>query len=222
MKTILPALLLIFSSIKVSAQFTEPGQVVLGGNFNVYSLKDSSYNSGYLIKNAAYSASVSAGKFVKKNVLSKFSVGISGSSGKNIYSNFTTSNPAVSFNVGYSRTYYKQLVKNLCFGIGGGININYGTSKSKQSNSNTEIKTNSYGANLGLQPEFAYQLSKRLVLNLGTVDFLNLYYSHSETKNSSTPSATPRKAQTFGLSAGFWSNPLSNFSFGFSYLLKKK
>ncbi len=120
MKTILPALLLIFSGIKVSAQFTEPGQVVLGGNFSVYSQKDSSYNSAYLIKNASYSATVSAGKFVKKNVLSKFSIGIAGSNSKNIYSNFTGSTPSVSFNIGYSRTYYKQLVKSLYFGIGGG------------------------------------------------------------------------------------------------------
>lgn len=225
MKTFLLATLFISTSLIAEAQFTEPGQRIIGGtiNFNT-SNNANNYNPGYESKGNDFGLSIIAGKFVKKNVLSSVGLSFNNAISKRITPTDTTKNNIYAFSGSYSSTYFKEIAKRFYFGIRGSFGLSYSSYKISETQVSNRSKSDGYQASLGIAPVLSYQLTDRFVFNLSpSADFLNLNYNYSKIKYAQPNQPTQTgKSSSFNFSAGFFSAPLSNLSFGFSYLLKHK
>ncbi len=203
----------------VNAQFGEVNQQLLSGSFNLSPNSSKSQpNFSSQQKNLFLGVGIGYGRFIKKNVLSFFSLGYNYSSNKNINNNQELSNLGNGLNIGYRQIHFKEIAKKLFIGlsIGGSLNLQNTTQK----NVPNPIKTNSYAVTVGIAPVLSYQISERLVINLQPNNsFADLSYSNSSTKDNT---GTFFKNNGVLFNAGFFTAPLTNLSFGFNYLLKNK
>ena len=218
MKKTLLATLLLGTGLIVKAQFTEPGQKVLGSSISINTSEDNS-TVGALNKQTSFAINFIAGKFVKKNVLSSIKLSYQSQVYKAITATNTNKIALNSFAGSYSKTYYKEIAKKLYFGIGGNIVLSY----SYQNNMDM-FKSKIYQIGLGLYPTCSYQLTNRLMFNLSpSAGFFDLnYYYYTSKIISSGQTISPDHFSTVNLNTGFWNSPLSNILIGFSYLLKNK
>lgn len=202
-----------------NAQFGEVNQRIINGSFNLSPNSSKTQpNFSNQQKNLFLGVGIGYGRFIKKNVLSFFSLGYNYSSNKNINNNQEVSNVGSGFSAGYRQVHFKEIAKKLFIGlsIGGNLNIQNNTQK----NVPNPIKTNAYSATVGIAPVLSYQISDRLVINLQPNNsFADLSYTSSVVKDNSG-TVTKNSGVTFN--GGFFSAPLTNLSFGFNYLLKNK
>ena len=225
MKSFLICLFFIVTTITVNAQFGTAGQKVIGGSLSFISGKNTDFSyPDYISKNTGFSATLSAGKFTKKNVLSSFALSYGHSFLKqNTPGNIIKSNTNF-MGASYSKTFFKEVAKKLFFGIGGSVGAGYNTGEINYRQNAERRKSEGFGINIGIAPILAYQVSNRFVINCSpTASFLSLNYSSSKTTyyrvNQNT---TTDKSSFVYLNTGFFNSPLSNISLGFSYLLKQK
>ncbi|WP_295233828.1 hypothetical protein [Sediminibacterium sp.] len=218
-KTILLTISFFVLSNLANAQFGQANQQLLSGSFNLSPNSSKSQpNFSSQQKNLFLGVGIGYGRFVKKNVLSFFSLGYNYTSNKNINNNQEVSNVGNGFNIGYRQIHFKEIAKKLFIGlsIGGSLNLQNTTQK----NVLNPIKTNAYAVTVGIAPVLSYQISERLVINLQPNNsFADLSYSNSSTKDNT---GTLSRNNSVQLNAGFFTAPLTNLSFGFNYLLKNK
>lgn len=202
-----------------NAQFGEANQQLLSGSFTLSPNSNKSQpNFTNQQNNLFLGVGLGYGRFIRKNVLSFFSIGYNYNSNKNINNNQEVSNLNNGFNMGYRQIHFKEIAKKLFIGlsIGGSLSMQ----NSNQKNVPNPVKTNTYGVTVGIAPVLSYQISERLAINLQPNNsFADLGYSNSSTKDNT---GTISKNNSLFFNAGFFSSPLNNLSFGFNYLLKNK
>ncbi|HPH37899.1 MAG TPA: hypothetical protein PL108_09575 [Sediminibacterium sp.] len=218
-KTILLTISFFVLSNLVNAQFGETKQQLFSGSFNLSPNSSKTQpNFSSQQTNLFLGISIGYGRFIKKNVLSFYSLGYNYSNNKNINNNQEVSNVGNGFSAGYRQVHFKEIAKKLFIGlsIGGNLNIQ----NNAQENVSNPIKTNTYTATVGIAPVLSYQISNRLVINLQpNTSFADLSYSNSVVKDNT---GTLTKNNSVIFNAGFFSSPLTNLSVGFNYLLKHK
>jgi len=225
MKTILFATIMLAACIAAKAQFTQPGQKVIGGSFGFNSGNNlSTGQPGYESKGDNFFVSANAGKFMKKNVLTSVAVSYSNNSAKHISPTNTSNNNSNSVNVSFGKTYFKEIAKKIYVGLGGFVSMGYGNSVIKNTQSTDRSESEGYNIGFSIEPNMSYQLTDRFLLTVApSANFLNLNYSYS--KISYTQAGQPGstgKSQNVNLNTGFFGSPLSNITVGFRYLLKQK
>ncbi len=202
-----------------NAQFGEANQQLLSGSFTLSPNSNKSQpNFTNQQNNLFLGVGLGYGRFIRKNVLSFFSIGYNYNSNKNINNNQEVSNLNNGFNMGYRQIHFKEIANKLFIGlsIGGSLSMQ----NSNQKNVANPVKTNTYGVTVGIAPVLSYQISERLVINLQPNNsFADLGYSNSSTKDNT---GTISKNNSLFFNAGFFLSPLNNLSFGFNYLLKNK
>lgn len=218
-KTILLTISFFIISEWANAQFGETNQQLFSGSFNLSPNSSKTQpNFSSQQKNLFLGVGIGYGKFVKKNVLSFFSLGYNYNNNKNINNNQEVSNVGNGFNAGYRQVHFKEIAKKLFIGLSIGANLNF--QNNAQKNVPNPIKTNAYTATVGIAPILSYQISNRLVINLQpNTSFADLSYSNSVVKDNS---GTLTKNNSVTFNAGFFTSPLTNLSVGFNYLLKNK
>ena len=225
MKFIVLLTIFIATGIIAKAQFLAPGQKVISGTFSIGNAKNLA-KSGSTNKNIStnFSTGIKAGKFIKKNVLTSFALSHNYNSSKQISTTNTSKNIANGFSVSYGKTYFKGIAKKLYVGIGGSVGIGYNSSKQSNTQSLDIGKSEGYNIGFAVAPILSYQLTDRFLINCGpTADFFSINYNYAKTSyilNNQTISSG--KSQSLNLNTGFFSSPLSNIGFGFSYLLKQR
>jgi hypothetical protein len=218
-KTILLTISLVLFYGLLNAQFGEVNQQLLSGSFNLSPNSSKSQpNFSSQQKNLFLGVGIGYGRFVKKNILTFFSLGYNYSSNKNINNNQEVSNLGNGLNIGYRQIHFKEIAKKLFIGLSIGSSLNL--QNTTQKNVPNPVKANTYAVTVGIAPVLSYQISERLVINLQpNSSFADLSYSNSSTKDNT---GTLSKNNSVLLSAGFFTSPLTNLSFGFNYLLKNK
>ena len=216
-KTILLTISFFIISECANAQFGETNQQLFSASFNLSPNSSKTQpNFSSQQKNIFLGVGIGYGRFIKKNVLSFFSLGYNYSSNKNINNNQEISNVGNGYSVGYRQVHFKEIAKKLFIGLS--IRRNLKIQNNVQTNVPNPIKTNSYAATVGIAPVLSYQISNRLVINLQpNTSFADISYSNSVVKDN-TGTLTKNNSVTFN--AGFFSSPLTNLSVGFNYLLK--
>lgn len=223
MKSILFSAVFIICAVTSQAQFTEQGQKVIGGTVNFNSSNyDNAINFNNDGKDNNFGASINAGKFVKKNVLSTVSLSFLSRNSRRANQTVFTKQNLFTLSGSYNRTYFKEIAKKFYFGIGGYFGLSYNQNKLTDQPYLNLNSYKAYQASIGLLPVLDYQLTKRLVVGLSpNTNFLALNYIYYKTKY--TPANQPEqtgKITSVNLDAGFFSSPLSNLSLNFTYLLK--
>lgn len=218
-KTILLTISFFIISEWANAQFGETNQQLFSGSFNLSPNSSKTQpNFSSQQKNLFLGVGIGYGRFIKKNVLSFFSLGYNHSSNKNINNNQEISNVGNGYSAGYRQVHFKEIAKKLFIGLSIGANLNF--QNNAQKNVPNPIKTNAYTATVGIAPILSYQISNRLVINLQpNTSFADLSYSNSVVKDNS---GTLTKNNSVTFNAGFFTSPLTNLSVGFNYLLKNK
>ena len=225
MKTIFFVTTMLAASLTATAQFTQPGQRVIGGTISFNSGNNLGNNQpGFDSKGNNFSVGINAGKFKKKNVLTSVAVSYSHSLSKNISPINTTKNTYNAGYISFGKTYFKEIAKKLFVGLGGAVNLGYNEVVTENSPQINETNSRGYSVGIGIEPTLSYQLTERFLVNLGpSTDFLNLNYSNSKITYTQfgQPNSTG-SSQSVNLNTGFFDSPLSNVSIGFNYLLKNK
>lgn len=218
-KTILLTISFFIISEWANAQFGETNQQLFSGSFNLSPNSSKTQpNFSSQQKNLFLGVGIGYGRFIKKNVLSFFSLGYNYSSNKNINNNQEISNVGNGYSAGYRQVHFKEIARKLFIGLSVGANLNF--QNNAQKNVPNPIKTNAYTATVGIAPILSYQISNRLVINLQpNASFADLSYSNSVVKDNS---GTLTKNNSVTFNAGFFTSPLTNLSVGFNYLLKNK
>lgn len=225
MKIILFAIIMLAAGVAAHAQFTQPGQKVIGATIGFNSSNNQSYSlPDYDTKGRYFSGSVSAGKFKKKNVLNSVAVFYNNSSTKQTTPTNTSENNSNGVTLTFGKTYFKEVAKKLYVGLGGFIGLGYGSSIMKNTQNTSRGESDGYNIGFSIEPNMSYQLTDRFLLTLGpSANFLNLNYNYSKVSYTEAGQAgTSGKIQNIGLNTGFFNSPLSNITFGFRYLLKQK
>lgn len=224
MKTLLLSILLMGIANLARAQFTEPGQKVFSSSLGFQTGTNTINNNPNNNEGTSFNINAGLGNFIKKNVLSSFTLSYANSVTKQTNPGISSKNVSNSFSGTYSQTYYKELAKNFYFGLRGGIGLGYNMSKGTNNSNSDYIKSEGYQIGLGISPIFNYQVTNRFLLSLSpSVAFFDINYNRSKLRYiQSNQTINTGEAKSFSLNTGFWSSPLSNLSVGFSYLLKRK
>ncbi len=225
MKAILFCAACLFCSTVLEAQFTEKGQRVIGSSFTFYSASSKNIQlPNEENKGTNFSINANAGKFRKKNVLSRYGLSYSYSTSKNISSINTVSNRVHAVFADYGKTWFKNIGRNFYFGLGGSVGAGYSSSIIKNTNFTQAFDSKTYQANLNIYPVLAWQATKRFVLNCSPANnFLNLGVNYSKIKQTDgSVLLSSAESRSISLNTGFFGSPLANLSIGFSYLLGQK
>jgi hypothetical protein len=224
-KFILPVF--IFSFLFSKAQFTEPGQKVVGGGLQL-SVSDAApeYNNpNYsLTESRDYGLNFSYGTFKRKNVLQEVTLGFNHS--KRRFSVTPPTNIAAedlhnAFYATYGLTWFKPVPKKLYFGVGGSLGPSYSKNKYARPGSPSVSENEVYQFTFQIFPLLAYQVSNRFLIDLRpSTTFLSAGYRYAKSKNTAQGIVTSGHQRSFNLNTGFFSSPLSNLGIGFKYLLK--
>ncbi len=225
MKTILFASIMLVAGITAKAQFTQPGQKVIGGTIGFNSGDNKSFSMPDTESKGRYfSVSANAGKFKKKNVLTSLAVFYNNNSNRHITPANTNNFNSNAVFVNFGKTYYKEIAKKLYVGLGGFIGVGYSSSSTKNTQNTSVSELDGYNIGFSIEPNMSYQLTDRFLVRVGpSANFLNLNYSYSKVSYTQAGQAsTSGKIQNIGLNTGFFDSPLSNITVGFRYLLKQK
>lgn len=220
-KTILFTTSLFMICELVNAQYGEVNQRIISGSFNLSSSKSGNdqLNVPNQQKNLSHGVEIGYGKFIKKNVLSVFTLGYYHNSNKNSFNNNQeSSNVLNGFSIGYQQVHFKEIAKKLFLGLSIGGDL--GVSTNSQKNLQNERKSNSYGAAVYVKPVLSYQITDRFALNLQpNNNFASIGFNHSILKDNNI---TISEGNTVSFNAGIFTSPLSNMRIGINYLFKNK
>jgi hypothetical protein len=221
MKTFLSFIFLL-TFINSNAQFGTIGQKVVTGSLGINSGNNNSSVPDSRSTGTNLAIYLGAGKFYKKNVLTSITLAFINGKVKNTTAVNTEYNKTHAGYLSFAKTYFKQIKEKLFFGIAGNVSAGYQFIKNTNNQNIDHTESYRYSGGIAITPILSYQLTKRLMVNgaLAT-DFLSLNYNSSTTKFYSLSQPTSiQKSESFNFDTGLRGSFLSNFSVGFSYLLK--
>ena len=205
------------------AQFSQAGQKLVNGSvfFNSTNTTHSSLQ-GEVPQGSNVSLNLNAGKFNKTNVLTSIGVYYAHSTSKQVTPTNTSTNLINAVGLSYSKTYYKQLAKQLFIGIGGSIGSGYNSTIVKNDVATNGSKFKGYFVGLNVAPILNYQITKRFVISVGASNnFLGIAYNYGTFANLLNNQVDNKSTfNSFNFNSSLGGSALRDLGFGVSYLLK--
>lgn len=203
-------------NLTVSAQIKK-GSIYLGGDISAYSQKrdNSSTHSGY--KNTSVGFNISAGQFVKQNLV----IGIYGGYSHYKYNYISTgtayyrNQKGDNYNAGLFAKQYKKLAKDFYFfgELGAGYIGSSETDVDMPVNITTKYKRN--GGDLHLTPGISYRIYKKLNVELSVPRIVGIQYSVLKETSPGVDATENQFNLSSNISSSFWNSLGLGFRFIF-------
>jgi hypothetical protein len=210
-KILLTGVLLLSFSFIATAQFNK-GDVLLGGQLSYNSTKNE-YISSLKANNGNFTVSI--GQAVKVNAVFGITLSYSPGSQKNNDPNNFYDNTINGYSAGIFYRLYRSLGKEFYFFGEGGANYTGSTSASINMAGVKISSGTSNGGNIYIMPGVAYRISKKFFLEVNIPNLFSVAYLNQKTMSN----GISETSDSFGTSASFTSNPLSNIGIGFRLVL---
>lgn len=227
-KIILLSFILFFVTLFSNAQLIEKNQKIVGGSlsFQTGTAEDTSTNSlKKQTNNFSILLSPSYGKAIKTNLVFGYSIAVGFNSSRSKDQLQLEKNKGYQTGASVFIEKFHALGKNFFISSKLSLGANYSSSDYKRFYQGTyqyKIKTTGYGAALNFSPGLEYLFNKKLLVEFGLNNFISLGYHQDKTENKGPfIQTTNSKHEQFSLSSQInYSQMLSNFMFGFRYILR--
>ncbi len=213
-QTFLLIAIITICNLTASAQIKK-GSIYLGGDISAYSQKKDTSSNGPGYKNNSIGFNISAGEFVKQNLVVGIYAGYS-HFGYN-YNGFVynRNQKGNNYNAGLFARKYKKLLKDFYFfgEVGTGYFGSSETDIDMPGNVTTKYITN--GGDLHITPGISYRIYKKLNVELSVPRIFSVQYSVQK-ETSAGINATDNR---FSLNSNITSSFLNSLGFGFRLIL---